>query len=67
VSLLKELRTEGRAILMTTHDIFRAKDLANNLGIMANGEIVVTRTAQELKTENLEELYVRHVEVSVGG
>lgn len=67
VTLLKELRTEGRAILMTTHDIFRAKDLADNLGIMANGEIVVTRTAGELKTENLEELYVKHVEVSVGG
>jgi ABC-2 type transport system ATP-binding protein len=67
VALLRELRNEGRAILMTTHDIFRAKDLADNLGIMANGEIVVTRTAQELKTENLEQLYVQHVEVSVGG
>ncbi len=67
VTLLKELRAEGRAILMTTHDIFRAKDLADNLGIMANGEIVVTRTAEELKTENLEQLYVEHVEVSVGG
>jgi ABC-2 type transport system ATP-binding protein len=67
VALLKELREEGRAILMTTHDIFRAKDLADNLGIMANGEIVVTRTAEQLKSENLEELYVQHVEVSVGG
>jgi ABC-2 type transport system ATP-binding protein len=67
VTLLKELRSEGRAILMTTHDIFRAKDLADNLGIMANGELVVTRTAKELKTENLEQLYVQHVEVSVGG
>jgi ABC-2 type transport system ATP-binding protein len=67
VALLKELREEGRAILMTTHDIFRAKDLADNLGIMANGEIVVTRTAEQLKSENLEELYVKHVEVSVGG
>jgi ABC-2 type transport system ATP-binding protein len=67
VTLLKELRHEGRAILMTTHDIFRAKDLADNLGIMANGEVVVTRTAGELKSENLEQLYVQHVEVSVGG
>jgi len=67
VALLKELRAEGRAILMTTHDIFRAKDLADNLGIMANGELVVTRTAEQLRTENLEQLYVEHVEVSVGG
>ncbi|MBD3240959.1 MAG: ATP-binding cassette domain-containing protein [Chitinivibrionales bacterium] len=67
VSLLKELRDEGRAILMTTHDIFRAKDLASSLGIMANGELVVTRTSEELQTEDLENLYITHVERSVGG
>jgi ABC-2 type transport system ATP-binding protein len=67
VTLLKELRAEGRAILMTTHDIFRAKDLADNLGIMANGVVVVTRTVEQLKGENLEKLYVDHVERSVGG
>jgi ABC-2 type transport system ATP-binding protein len=67
VALLKELRDEGRAILMTTHDIFRAKDLATNLGIMSGGLLVVTKTAKELQSENLEELYVKHVEVSVGG
>jgi ABC-2 type transport system ATP-binding protein len=67
VTLLKELRDEGRAILMTTHDIFRAKDLATNLGIMVRGMLDVTRTAEQLKNENLEELYVKHVERSVGG
>jgi ABC-2 type transport system ATP-binding protein len=67
VALLKELRDENRAILMTTHDIFRAKDLATNLGIMVRGSLAVTRTAQELVNENLEELYVKHVARSVGG
>lgn len=67
VALLKELRDEGRAILMTTHDVFRAKDLATNLGIMANGELVVTRTAEELVNEDLEKLYITHVQMSVGG
>ena len=67
VALLKELRDEGRAILMTTHDVFRAKDLATNLGIMANGELVVTRTADELVNEDLEKLYITHVQMSVGG
>jgi ABC-2 type transport system ATP-binding protein len=67
VSLLKELRDEGRAILMTTHDIFRAKDLATNLGIMANGSLVVTRTREQLQQEDLEKLYITHVERSVGG
>ena len=67
VALLKELRNEGRAILMTTHDVFRGKDLADNLGIMVQGRIKVTRTAEKLKNENLEELYINHVERSVGG
>jgi ABC-2 type transport system ATP-binding protein len=67
VALLKELREEGRAILMTTHDVFRAKDLASNLGIMANGELAVTRTAEELVNEDLENLYITHVHQSVGG
>jgi len=67
VLLLKELRKEGRAMLMTTHDIFRAKDLADELGIMVRGELAVTKTANELVQENLEELYLKHVEHSVGG
>jgi ABC-2 type transport system ATP-binding protein len=67
VTLLKELRDEGRAILMTTHDIFRAKDLSTKLGIMVQGRLAVTKTALELVHENLEELYMKHVERSVGG
>ena len=67
VQLLKELRAEGRAILMTTHDIFRAKDLATNLGIMVRGQLAVTRTAEELVNEDLEQLYIKHIKQSVGG
>ncbi len=67
VHLLKELRDEGRAILMTTHDIFRAKELASCLGIMVRGELAVTRTASELVNEDLEKLYIAHIKQSVGG
>jgi ABC-2 type transport system ATP-binding protein len=67
VELLKELRAEGRAILMTTHDIFRAKDLADNLGIMVRGQLLVTRTRDELVHEDLEKLYITHIKQSVGG
>lgn len=67
VELLKGLRDEGRAILMTTHDIFRAKELASNLGIMVRGEIVVERTREQLVNENLEQLYITHIKQSVGG
>ena len=67
VQLLKELRSEGKAIVMTTHDIFRAKELADNLGIMVRGSLTVTKSAQELVSEDLEQLYVTHIKQSVRG
>jgi ABC-2 type transport system ATP-binding protein len=58
IRLLESLREEGKAILMSTHDIFRAKDLANTVGIMNEGRLVMQQTHEELVGENLEELYV---------
>ncbi|MFH1195666.1 MAG: ABC transporter ATP-binding protein [bacterium] len=60
--LLEELRTEGKAILMSTHDIFRAKEIADTIGIMNNGKLVMQRSKEELKNEDLEKLYVEYVE-----
>lgn len=64
--LLKDLRSEGKAILMSTHDIFRAKDVADTIGIMKQGRLVMERDAAELQSENLEELYVRYMAGHVG-
>lgn len=67
VELVKALRAEGKSILMTTHDIFRAKELANNLGIMVRGTLKALRTREELVQEDLEQLYITHIQQSVGG
>jgi ABC-2 type transport system ATP-binding protein len=40
VRLLQELRDEGRAILMSTHDVFRAKQVADRVCIMTAGRLV---------------------------
>ena len=61
VRLLEELRNEGRAILMSTHDIFRAKELADTVGIMNQGRLVMQRTRAELGGENLEALYMHYI------
>ena len=61
VKLLMDLRGEGKAILMSTHDIFRAKEVADTIGIMKQGVLVMQRDAAELQSENLEELYVRYM------
>ena len=59
--ILMKLRGRGKAVLMSTHDIFRAKDIADCVGIMKEGKKVMERTREELKTENLEQLYLDYM------
>jgi ABC-2 type transport system ATP-binding protein len=61
VQLLGELRDEGKAILMSTHDIFRAKEVADEIGFMRAGKLVMQRRREELAGENLEQLYIHYV------
>jgi ABC-2 type transport system ATP-binding protein len=61
VQLLKSLRDEGKAILMSTHDIFRAKGVSDVVGIMNKGCLVIQRTREELADENLERLYLEYM------
>jgi ABC-2 type transport system ATP-binding protein len=56
--LLRLLRERGIAILMATHDLFRAKQDATRVGIMRHGKLVHTLTAAELSHADLEKLYL---------
>ncbi|HLF14183.1 MAG TPA: ABC transporter ATP-binding protein [Bacteroidota bacterium] len=59
--LLGALRAERKAILMSTHDIFRAKEIADTVGIMKNGELVMQKSSGELAGENLEKIYMTYM------
>lgn len=61
MTLLDELRDEGKAILMSTHDIFRAKEIADVIGIMNDGKLVMKKTRSEIEHEDLEKLYVEYM------
>ncbi len=61
LQLLADLRTEGKAIWMTTHDIFRAKGIADRVGIMVSGRLVQVLTRRGLEQQDLEALYVQYV------
>jgi len=61
LGLLKSLRDEGKAILMSTHDIFRAKEIADKVAIMDKGKIIVQKKAEELAGQDLEDLYMRYM------
>jgi ABC-2 type transport system ATP-binding protein len=55
---LRKLRERGKAILMTTHDIFRAKQIADRVGIMKQGRLVAVRERADFRHADLEEIYL---------
>jgi ABC-type multidrug transport system ATPase subunit len=61
LQLLAELRAENKAIWMTTHDIFRAKAVADRVGIMSEGSLVKILTREELEEADLEKIYIDYV------
>jgi ABC-2 type transport system ATP-binding protein len=56
--LLAKLRERGVAILMATHDLFRAKEDATRVGLMRHGRLVRELTAAEISHTDLEKLYL---------
>jgi ABC-2 type transport system ATP-binding protein len=62
VEILKKERNRGKAILMCTHDIFRARELADRVGIMKEGRLIKVLTHQEFINENIEKLYIEFTE-----
>jgi ABC-2 type transport system ATP-binding protein len=58
---LARIREAGAAILMTTHDLFRAKELGGTIGIMRNGRLVETLQAADVGGRDLERLYLHHM------
>ena len=61
LEIMAELRKGGKAILMATHDIFRAKDIGDRVGIMKEGRLVMERTRQELVYEDLVKIYIDYM------
>jgi ABC-2 type transport system ATP-binding protein len=60
-AILKELSSNGISILMATHDIFRAKEVAHRIGIMKEGELVSVIDAATISANELENLYLQTV------
>lgn len=65
LKLCDGMRSEGRGILMTTHDIFRAKEIADRVGIMSSGSLVRILEREEVENENLESLYMNYISQNI--
>lgn len=59
--LLRQLASEGKAVLMTTHDIFHAAQVATRIGILNAGKIVHEEVNSQLSPEALQRLYLETV------
>ncbi len=64
---IEALRTEGMAVLMATHDLFRAKESGARIGIMRRGRLVTELSADEIGHADLERIYLEHMQDQEGG
>lgn len=59
--LLERLRDRGVAVLMATHDLFRAKETGTRVGIMRRGRLVTEMSTDEIGHADLERVYLEHM------
>jgi ABC-2 type transport system ATP-binding protein len=59
---LVQMRDRGKSVFMSTHDIFRAKLIADRVGFMRKGRLVMMKTAKELEGADLTDLYIQYME-----
>jgi ABC-2 type transport system ATP-binding protein len=59
--LLKKMSGSGAAVLMATHDLFRAKETGTRVGIMKHGRLVAELRTEEIGHADLERIYLEHM------
>ena len=59
--LLSDLSSRGVAILMATHDLFRAKESGTRVGIMKHGKLLEVLDTAQLGHRDLEQIYLQHM------
>lgn len=59
--LLDRMSADGVAILMATHDLFRAKESGTRVGIMKHGRLVSTLETRDIGHADLERIYLEHM------
>lgn len=56
--LLASLARDGIAVLMATHDLFLAREIATRIGIMKNGRLLETLAAADISHGSLQRKYL---------
>ncbi|MEO9572303.1 MAG: ABC transporter ATP-binding protein [Polaribacter sp.] len=58
IALLTKMKNKGVAILMATHDLFRAKEVSTHIGIMRSGVLQNYSNTSDLSLKELETIYL---------
>lgn len=58
IELLTKMKNDGVAILMATHDLFRAKEVSTHIGIMRSGVLENYSNSSEFSLKELEAIYL---------
>lgn len=67
LELLLELKAKEKTIFISSHDIFRAKYIADRVGFMRQGKLVMMKTSDELQGEDLNKLYLQYMHTHENG
>ncbi len=65
--LLHVLANEGCSILMTSHDLEKAAELADRVEVLTGGRLTATFSEERLREAQLAELYAEAIQRSKGG
>lgn len=60
--IIRSLAQEGVAVLMATHDLFRAKEVGDRIGIMKGGNLMRVMDAGDVTHTELEAIYLQTVQ-----
>ena len=60
--LLRKLASQGAAILMASHDIFRVRETCDRIGIIKKGELVKEMHTSDVSTNELENIYIDYIQ-----
>lgn len=60
--VIRAFASNGRAVLMATHDIFNAVNIGTHIGIIKHGKIIHSLLANEVNAKDLQQLYLETVQ-----
>lgn len=65
INILKGLKLQNKTIFICTHDIFRAKELADRVGIMKEGRLIYEKKREQFINEDIERIYLDYMQESI--